>query len=115
LVVTDAPWRKKRRKGMPRKDGDMTQEEEEEYRRKILLRARKGDSKAQDELMDKYRMRVYSDRERAKLPTYYDSGRGSPPSLTSRPAPTSSNQKKTDTKLRPKVAANKRVKTKTKT
>ena len=31
---------------MPTKDGDMTQEEEEEYRRKILLRARKGDVKA---------------------------------------------------------------------
>ena len=34
--------------------------------------------------MQKYGMRVYSDTERSKMPTYYDSGkRGSPPSLTS--------------------------------
>ena len=65
---------------MPTKDGDMTQEEEEEYRRKILLGARKGDVKAQHELMEKYHMRVYSDGERAKLPTYYDQGRGTLPS-----------------------------------
>jgi hypothetical protein len=59
-------------------------EEEDEYRRKLLLRARKGDLEAEHELMQKYGMRVYSDTERSKMPTYYDSGkRGSPPSLTS--------------------------------
>jgi len=61
-----------------------SREEEDEYRRKLLLRARKGDQEAQHELMKKYGMRVYSDTERSKMPTYYDSGkRGSPPSLTS--------------------------------
>lgn len=62
----------------------LSREENEEYRRKLLLRARKGDLDAQHELMKKYGMRVYSETERSKMPTYYDSGRrGSPPSLTS--------------------------------
>jgi hypothetical protein len=61
-----------------------SREEEDEYRRKLLLLARKGDLEAQHELMKRYGMRVYSDTERSKMPTYYDSGkRGSPPSLTS--------------------------------
>ena len=61
-----------------------SREEEDEYRRKLLLRARKGDLEAEHELMTKYGMRVYSDTERSKMPTYYDSGKkGSPPSLTS--------------------------------
>ena len=63
-----------------------SREEEDEYRRKLLLRARKGDLEAEHELMKKYGMRVYSDTERSKMPTYYDSGKkGSPPSLTSNP------------------------------
>jgi hypothetical protein len=50
------------------------------------MRARKGDLEAEHELMTKYGMRVYSDTERSKMPTYYDSGKkGSPPSLTSNP------------------------------
>ena len=61
-----------------------SREEEDEYRRKLLLHAREGDLEAEHELMTKYGMRVYSDTERSKMPTYYDSGkRGSPPSLTS--------------------------------
>ncbi len=61
-----------------------SREEEDEYRRKLLLRARKGDLEAEHELMKKYGMRVYSDTERSEMPTYYDSGKkGSPPSLTS--------------------------------
>ena len=60
-----------------------SREEEDEYRRKLLLRARKGDLEAEHELMKKYGMRVYSDTERSEMPTYYDSGKkGSPPSLT---------------------------------
>lgn len=63
-----------------------SREEEDEYRRKLLLRARKGDLEAQHELMKRYGMRVYTDAERSKMPTYYDSGkRGSPPSLTLNP------------------------------
>jgi hypothetical protein len=61
-----------------------SREEEDEYRRKLLLRARKGDLEAEHELMKKYGMRLYSDTERSKMPTYYDSGKkGSPSSLTS--------------------------------
>ena len=60
-----------------------TRKEKDAHRRKLLLRARKGELKAQDELMEKYGMRVYSDTERSKMPIYYDSGKkGSPPSIT---------------------------------
>src|SRR5688572_28423783 len=60
-----------------------SREEEDEYRRKLLLLARKGNVEAEHELMTKYGMRVYSDTERSDMPTYYDSGKkGSPPSLT---------------------------------
>jgi hypothetical protein len=63
-----------------------SREEEDEYRRKLLVRARKGDVEAEHELMTKYGMRVYSDTERSKMPAYYDSGKkGSAPSLTSKP------------------------------
>jgi hypothetical protein len=69
---------------MARKQGWRRKEEEDEYRSKLLLRARVGDLEAQHELMQKFGMRVYSDTERSNMPTYYDSGRkGSPPSLTS--------------------------------
>jgi hypothetical protein len=69
---------------MVRKQGWRRKEEEDEYRSKLLLRARVGDLEAQHELMQKFGMRVYSDTERSNMPTYYDSGRkGSPPSLTS--------------------------------
>ena len=85
LVGYDVPsFQKRRRKGVVRKQWGLQNEQEEEYRRKLLLRARKGDSKAQAELIEKFGMRVYSDTERSNMPTYYDSGRkGSPPSLTS--------------------------------
>jgi len=46
---------------MVRKQWGLQNEEEEEYRRKLLLRARKGNSEAQAELIAKFGMRVYSD------------------------------------------------------
>jgi hypothetical protein len=49
---------------------DLTQEEEEELRRKLLKRARNGDGKAQAELMTSYGVRVYSEAERASLVHY---------------------------------------------
>lgn len=49
---------------------DLTQEEEEELRRKLLKRARNGDGKAQAELMASYGVRVYSEAERASLVHY---------------------------------------------
>jgi hypothetical protein len=71
-------------KVMARMQGWHRNEEEDEYRRKLLLRARKWDLKAQAELMEKFGMRVYSDTERSNMPTYYDSGKkGSPPSFIS--------------------------------
>jgi hypothetical protein len=84
---------------MPEKRGgnwwSLRQEEDDKHRRMLLLQARKGDLKAQNELMEKYGMRVYSDTERSKMPTYYDSGKkGSPPSLKSKStsAPTAGNR-----------------------
>jgi hypothetical protein len=84
-VGYDAPsFQQRQRNDMGRKQGWRRNEEEDEYRRTLLLHARKGDSKAKAELMEKFGMRVYSDTERSNMPTYYDSGRkGSPPSLTS--------------------------------
>jgi hypothetical protein len=49
---------------------DLTQEEEEELRRKLLKKARNGDGKAQAELMASYGVRVYSEAERASLVHY---------------------------------------------
>src|SRR5688572_25131904 len=73
------------RQDMARKQGWRRKEEEDAYRSKLLWLARVGDLEAQHELMKKYGMRVYSDTERSKMPTYYDSGKkGSPPSLTTR-------------------------------
>jgi hypothetical protein len=84
-VGYDAPaFHQRARKDMARKQGWRRKEEEDEYRSKLLLRARVGNLEAQQELMQKFGMRVYSDTERSNMPTYYDSGRkGSPPSLTS--------------------------------
>jgi hypothetical protein len=73
-----------------RKNWGPGNEEEDEYRRTLLLHARKGDSRAQAELMKKFGMRVYSDTERSHMPTYYDSGKkGSPPSLKANSNPKS--------------------------
>jgi hypothetical protein len=82
-VGYDAPsFHQRGSKDMARMQGWHRKEEEDEYRRKLLSRARKGDSKAQAELMEKFGMLVYSDSERSNMPTYYDSGRkGSAPSL----------------------------------
>ena len=49
---------------------DLTQEEEENLRRKLLKRARNGDGKAQAELMASYGVRGYSESERAALSHY---------------------------------------------
>lgn len=51
---------------------DLTLDEEVLYRQKLLARARKGDPKAKDELMVTYNVRLYSEREREKLPTYHN-------------------------------------------
>jgi hypothetical protein len=91
-----------------------SREEEDEYRRKLLLRARKGDLEAEHELMKKYGMRVYSNTERSKMPTYYDSGKkGSPPSLTSNPTQAATSEKSLppQTKAKGKAAAKQRAKT----
>ena len=81
------------------KEWGLRSEKEDEYRRKLLLRARKGDENSQAELMEKYGMRVYSDIERAKMPTYYDSGRrGSAPSLISNRANSTPSQAKGKTR-----------------
>jgi hypothetical protein len=83
-----------------------SREEEDEYRRKLLLRARKGDLEAEHELMTKYGMRVYSDTERSKMPTYYDSGKkGSPPSLAKRAASQGKAKSTPEPKKRPKTTA----------
>ena len=93
--------------GMVRKQWRVGQDEEDEYRRKLLLRARKGDFKAQTELMQKYGMRVYSDAERSKMPSYYDSGRkGSAPSLTpNRTRESTQAERKAETKKVTKTTA----------
>jgi hypothetical protein len=89
-----------------RKQWGLQNEEEEEYRRKLLLRARKGDLKAQAELMEKFGMRVYSDTERSKMPSYYDSGKkGSPPSLISIGGRTSTRPKSTPSQGKAKTSA----------
>ena len=97
---------------MVRKQWGLQNEEEEEYRRKLLLWARKGNSEAQAELIAKFGMRVYSDTERSNMPTYYDSGKkGSPPSLTSTsnrksiPANSSASQGKAKTRAQTKKQA----------
>lgn len=84
----------------------LRKEEEDEYRSKLLLRARKGDLEAEHELMKKYGMRVYSDTERSKMPTYYDSGKkGSPPSLTSNPTRAATSEKSLPPQTKPKAKA----------
>jgi hypothetical protein len=83
-----------------------SREDEEEYRRNLLLRARKGDQEAQVELMTKYGMRVYSDSERSKMPIYYDSGkRGSPPSLTSNSPRKATSARSVPTQVKAKAKA----------
>jgi hypothetical protein len=104
------------RKAMANKMWGLRKEKEDEYRSKLLLRARTGDVEAEHELMKKYGMRVYSDTERSKMPTYYDSGKkGSPPSLTSDSARASVQPKRVasqgkaksipEPKKRPKITA----------
>jgi hypothetical protein len=51
------------------KKWDLTLDEEVLYRQNLLLRARGGDQKAQEELMQTYQVRLYSQRERDGLPT----------------------------------------------
>ena len=98
---------------MAGKQWGTTQEQEDEHRRRLLSQARKGDLKAQDELMKKYGMRVYSDRERSKMPTYYDSGKkGAPPSLASHSTrlPAKANSAASQSKAKTRTAPKKRLK-----
>jgi len=44
-----------------------TQEEEDQYRRELLRKAKRGDVKATRELQETYGVRLWSDRERERL------------------------------------------------
>jgi hypothetical protein len=64
--------------------------------------------------MEKYGMRVYSDRERSKMPTYYDSGKkGCPPSLASHSTrlPAKANSAASQSKATTRAEPKKRLKT----
>lgn len=45
----------------------LSQEEEALHRQELLRKARKGDEKAKKELQDVYGVRLWSEKERAKL------------------------------------------------
>lgn len=51
------------------------QEEEDEHRQVLLRKARKGDEKARLELQEDYGVRLWSEKERAKL-VYDNTKRG---------------------------------------
>ena len=44
-----------------------TQDEEDEHRRLLLARASKGDRKAQEDLLNTYGARIYSEKEKSRL------------------------------------------------
>ena len=44
-----------------------TQDEEDEHRRLLLARASKGDAKAQEDLLQSYGARIYSEKEKSRL------------------------------------------------
>ena len=52
---------------MGEKWSSLNQEEEAKYRQTLLRKARKGDEKAKEELLRLYGVRVWSEKERAKL------------------------------------------------
>jgi hypothetical protein len=52
---------------MAAKERWQTQDEEDEHRRGLLARASKGDAKAQQELLQSYGARIYSEREKSRL------------------------------------------------
>lgn len=86
------------------KHWNATQEEEEAYRRKLFIRAGKGDLKAKDELMQTYNVRVYSESERSQLPAYHDSRKkGTPPSFKSNSAKKAQSVVKKTAKITPKA------------
>ena len=45
----------------------LSQEEEAQFRQGLLRKARKGDEKAKQELQNIYNVRIWSEKERAKL------------------------------------------------
>jgi hypothetical protein len=45
----------------------ISQEEEDLYRRRLFIRANKGDAKAQKELQETYGVRLWSAQERSQL------------------------------------------------
>ena len=95
------------------KSWGLRSEEQNEYRRKLLLRARQGDLEAQAELMQKYGMRAYSDTERLKMPTYYDSGKKGSPPLTSNRTQSSTPANSTPSQGKAKIRAQAKKPTKT--
>lgn len=52
---------------MGEKWSSLNQEEEAQHRLTLLRKARKGDEKAKRELQETYNVRVWSEKERAKL------------------------------------------------
>ena len=50
-----------------REQWSTTQEEEDVYRRRLFIRAKKGDIKAQKELHETYGVRLWSAQERSAL------------------------------------------------
>jgi hypothetical protein len=50
-----------------REKWSVSQEEEDEYRRSLFARAKKGEAKAQRELLETYGVRLYSKGEKAQL------------------------------------------------
>lgn len=52
---------------MGEKWASLTQEEEDLHRQKLFRKARKGNEKAKQELQDVYGVRLWSEKERAKL------------------------------------------------
>ena len=99
-------------KSKGRKSWGLRSGEQNEYQRKLLMRARQGDLEAQAELMQKYGMRAYSDTERSKMPTYYDSGkRGSPPLTSNRTQSSTPNSTPSQGKAKIRAQAKKPTKT----
>jgi hypothetical protein len=59
--------KKKRTAAMAQREKWQTQDEEDEERRALLRKARKGDAKAQALLLESYGVRLYTEPEKAAL------------------------------------------------
>ena len=70
-----------------RQQWSVSQEEEDEYRRSLFARAKKGEAKAQCELWETYGVRLYSQREKAQLVYESPQSKRKPRAKTSEPSP----------------------------